>query len=106
MLQDLNISLNPVPTEQIVTQYNELRSDMVLLYELKQALDNYQFELQSLKHQYEAMHPGETFEIPDKMFETGTLLSNLGAGGTGGACSKLQGGGASSENIDVIGVTP
>jgi DNA methyltransferase 1-associated protein 1 (DMAP1). len=51
--------LNPIPTEEIVTHYNELRSDMVLLYELKQALDNYQFELQSLKHQYEAVHPGE-----------------------------------------------
>uniref|UniRef100_A0A8D9DTN3 DNA methyltransferase 1-associated protein 1 n=1 Tax=Cacopsylla melanoneura TaxID=428564 RepID=A0A8D9DTN3_9HEMI len=106
MLQDLNISLNPVPTEEIVTQYNDLRSDMVLLYELKQALDNYQFELQSLKHQFEAMHPGETFKIPDKMFETGALLSNLGAGGAGGAGPKLQGGGASTENIDVIGVTP
>ena len=32
---------------------------MVLLYELKAALANCEFELQSLRHQYEALNPGK-----------------------------------------------
>lgn len=99
MLGQLNISLTPMPTEEVVTSYNALRSDMVLLYELKQALDNYQFELQSLKHQYEALHPGETINIPERIFEPTSLLKNLGA-------VTAKAGATSSENIDVIGVTP
>ena len=42
-------------TEEICKHFNELRSDMVLLYELKMALANSEFELQTLKHQSEAL---------------------------------------------------
>lgn len=72
-LQELNIELNPMPTEEICLHFNELRSDMVLLYELKMALSNYEFELQTLRHQYEAFNPGKTLTIPLSLFgETGT----------------------------------
>lgn len=54
LLQELNIDLKPIPSEEICHEFNELRSDMVLLYELKTALANCEFELQTLKHQYEA----------------------------------------------------
>ena len=54
LLQELNIDLKPIPSEEICNEFNELRSDMVLLYELKTALANCEFELQTLKHQYEA----------------------------------------------------
>jgi len=47
--------LNPMPTKEMVTQYNELRQDIVLLYELKLALANCQYELQTLRHRYEAL---------------------------------------------------
>jgi hypothetical protein len=57
LLTELNIELRPIPTEEICNHFNELRSDMVLLYELKMALANCEFELQTLKHQYEAVHP-------------------------------------------------
>ncbi|RWS26055.1 hypothetical protein B4U80_03743 [Leptotrombidium deliense] len=64
LLLELNIELRPMPTEDICNHFNELRSDMVLLYELKQAISNCEYELQTLKHQYEALQPGKQLEIP------------------------------------------
>lgn len=49
----------PPPTEEICVSFNELRSDMVLLCELRTALSTCNFELESLKHQYEALCPGK-----------------------------------------------
>jgi len=49
------VELNPMPTKEMVTQYNELRQDIVLLYELKLALANCQYELQTLRHRYETL---------------------------------------------------
>ncbi|GAB6020248.1 DNA methyltransferase 1-associated protein 1 [Chamberlinius hualienensis] len=59
LLTELGIDLNPMPTDEICTHFNELRSDMVLLYELKLALANCEFELQTLRHQVEALHTGQ-----------------------------------------------
>lgn len=39
-----------MPTEEIVQHFNELRQDIVLLYELKLALANCEYELQTLGH--------------------------------------------------------
>lgn len=53
---------------------------MVLLYELKLALANCEFELQTLRHRYEALAPGK---LPSK--PTLTLGAALAAGeGIGG----------------------
>jgi DNA methyltransferase 1-associated protein 1 len=49
----------PIATEDICDQFNDLRSDMVLLYDLNQALSNCEFELQSLRHRFEAINPGK-----------------------------------------------
>ena len=51
--------MSPMPTEEISSQFNELRNDMLLLYELKMGLSSCEFELQTLKHQYEAVAPGK-----------------------------------------------
>lgn len=51
------------PTEEITTQFNELRSDIVLLYELKSALTTCEMEIHSLAHQSEAAN-GVKLEIP------------------------------------------
>lgn len=51
----VNPDLNPMPTEEIVQMFNELRSDLVLLYELKQAHSNCEYEQQMLRHRYEAL---------------------------------------------------
>ncbi|KAG5306128.1 DMAP1 protein, partial [Acromyrmex insinuator] len=64
MLNELRLELNPPPTEQICQQFNELRSDIVLHYELRSALSTCDYELQSLRHQYEALVPGKTLTIP------------------------------------------
>lgn len=55
MLSELGVDLNPMPTEEIVQMFNELRSDLVLLYELKQAFSNCEYELQMLRHRFEAL---------------------------------------------------
>ena len=49
------VELSPMPTKEMVSQYNELRQDIVLLYELKLALANCQYELQTLRHRYETL---------------------------------------------------
>nr|CAG4636210.1 EOG090X076S [Eubosmina coregoni]SVE69832.1 EOG090X076S [Eubosmina coregoni] len=64
MLTELGLELNPMPTEDVCTHFNELRSDLVLLYELKLGLSTCEYELQSLRHQYEALAPGKTLDIP------------------------------------------
>ncbi|MED6256139.1 hypothetical protein ATANTOWER_020567 [Ataeniobius toweri] len=75
----LVLDLNPMPTEEIVQMFNELRSDLVLLYELKQAHSNCEYEQQMLRHRYEAL------------LKAG---SGAGSGGTtgGGIAGVPQGG--------------
>nr|CAG4644828.1 EOG090X076S [Leptodora kindtii] len=70
MLTELGLEVNPMPTDEICQHFNELRSDLVLLYELKLGLSTCEYELQALRHQYEALAPGKTLDIPT------TLLSN------------------------------
>ncbi|KAK1340113.1 hypothetical protein QTO34_018677 [Cnephaeus nilssonii] len=52
---ELGVELSPTPTEELVHMFNELRSDLVLLYELKQACANCEYELQMLRHRHEAL---------------------------------------------------
>ena len=47
---------------------------MVLLYELKNALTNAEFELSSLKHQYEALVPGKSLSLPQQLLTSNTRL--------------------------------
>lgn len=51
------LELNPISTEEVCLNYNELRNEIVLLNELKAACNSSDFELQSLKHQYETLNP-------------------------------------------------
>uniref|UniRef100_U5ET58 DNA methyltransferase 1-associated protein 1 n=1 Tax=Corethrella appendiculata TaxID=1370023 RepID=U5ET58_9DIPT len=64
VLQEFKVDPNPPPIDEICTAFNELRSDMVLLCELRTALATCNFELESLKHQYEVLCPGKTLNIP------------------------------------------
>jgi len=94
-----------MPTEDVCTHFNELRSDLVLLYELKLGLSTCEYELQSLRHQYEALAPGKTLEIP------ALLLSNQAAASTSSSVDStlacIEDGSARpktlSEVIDVVG---
>lgn len=44
-----------VASEDIAAHFNELRSDILLLYECRMALASCQFELESLRHQYQTL---------------------------------------------------
>ena len=75
MLGEAGVDPAPAPSDKVCTEFNELRSDMVLLYELKNALATCDQELHSLKAQYENMCPGKTLEIPEKLRPpTSTIL--------------------------------
>ncbi|KAG8244044.1 DNA methyltransferase 1-associated protein 1 [Homalodisca vitripennis] len=78
--------------EDICNHFNELRSDMVLICELKSALSTCEFELQTLRHRYEAFNPGKTLVIPPSLFGDSQINSLDTSRKT-----------LSSENIDVIG---
>lgn len=70
LLDELAIEHRPIATESVCEQFNELRSDIVLLYELQQALTNCDYEFQTFKHRYESIAPGKNVEF-------GTLDSSL-----------------------------
>ncbi|XP_036410140.1 DNA methyltransferase 1-associated protein 1-like isoform X1 [Megalops cyprinoides] len=55
ILTEQGVDLNPIPTEEIAQMFNELRSDLVLLYQLKQAHESCAYEQQMLQHRYEAL---------------------------------------------------
>ena len=55
LIDELQLEQKPIATESICDHFNDLRSDMVLLYELHQALMNYEYELQTLRHRYESV---------------------------------------------------
>ena len=59
LLDELVIEHKPISTESVCEQFNELRSDIVLLYELQQALTNCDYEFQTLRHRYESIAPGK-----------------------------------------------
>lgn len=88
LLQELGVELNPTPSEEVAQHFNELRSDMVLLYELKLALATCEYELQTLRHQFEVL-------APDRAAATAaaTGAAALVASGGGGSVGSSIGGG-------------
>lgn len=63
-LVEFKVDPAPPPTEDICVAFNELRSDLVLLCELRAALNTCTCELESFKLQYETACPGKTLNIP------------------------------------------
>ena len=91
MVGELGLETQPPCTEEICAEFNEIRSvmnilirylchvtiprsDMVLLYELKNALTASEFELSSLQHQYEALVPGKSLSLPQQLMTSTTRL--------------------------------
>ncbi|KAF0764837.1 DNA methyltransferase 1-associated protein 1 [Aphis craccivora] len=74
-LESLKIKLNPIPTEEICQNYNDLRNEIVLLNELKAACSSSDFELQTLKHQYETLNPDGILKIDPQLLEEMASLS-------------------------------
>ncbi|XP_066548554.1 DNA methyltransferase 1-associated protein 1 isoform X1 [Amia ocellicauda] len=95
ILTEQAVDLNPMPTEEIVQMFNELRSDLVLVYELKQAHANCEYEQQMLRHRYEALLKAGGTSTP--------LGEGLGADGPlGGGTEDIKGEGK-DQIIDVVG---
>uniref|UniRef100_A0A6I8RLN6 DNA methyltransferase 1-associated protein 1 n=1 Tax=Xenopus tropicalis TaxID=8364 RepID=A0A6I8RLN6_XENTR len=96
MLTELGVDLNPMPTEEIVQMFNELRSDLVLLYELKQAFSSCEYELQMLRHRFEAL---------SKSGSTSTVLPGDGVAGESQAASGTEEVKSEAKDpiIDVVG---
>lgn len=83
ILQRLNVDMVQIPTEEIVVHFNELRSDIVLLYELKSMLAACDMEIQSTAHQFEALS-GQKLEIPAGLLtESSSLVQSFETGGPG-----------------------
>ncbi|XP_071952376.1 DNA methyltransferase 1-associated protein 1-like [Antedon mediterranea] len=105
-LDELGVPVYPMPTDDISVQYNELRSDVVLLYELKLAKANQDFELQTLRHRLEACSQGKDLgpELTE-LIQSTNLTTNL-AETTGG--DPLASGKKISEmiDVDVVSTTP
>ncbi|VDK17809.1 unnamed protein product [Anisakis simplex] len=66
VIEKLKLDLVPVGAEEIVVGYNEFRSSIVLLQELKHALQTAEYELESLRTRYNTLS-GKTFEIEPRM---------------------------------------
>ncbi|KAL4715342.1 hypothetical protein ACJJTC_015113 [Scirpophaga incertulas] len=77
-LRQMNIDVAPTPTEPVCKHFNELRSDLALILDLKNALGACEYELQSLRHQYEALNPGKTLTIPASICNTNEETKPLG----------------------------
>uniref|UniRef100_H2UFA2 DNA methyltransferase 1-associated protein 1 n=1 Tax=Takifugu rubripes TaxID=31033 RepID=H2UFA2_TAKRU len=90
ILMEQGVDLNPMPTEEIVQMFNELRSDLVLLYELKQAHSNCEYEQQMLRHRYEALLKASGGSGGVLGSGLATTIGELGAANSGGA--SLPGG--------------
>ncbi|KAL6728928.1 hypothetical protein Aduo_000030 [Ancylostoma duodenale] len=75
VLSKCKLDMNPMGTEAIVAAYNEFRSQIVLLQELKSTLQTAEFELETLRNRL-TEEGKEPFEIEPRM-----RISNVSEGG-------------------------
>ncbi|VDN04170.1 unnamed protein product [Thelazia callipaeda] len=66
VIEKLKLDLIPFGTSEIVKGYNEFRTRIVLLQELKHSLHSAEFELESLRTRYSTL-TGKTFDIEPRM---------------------------------------
>lgn len=74
MIQELGLDQFPMPTEGVCQSFNELRGDLLLLYELKINLANTDFEIQAIKNQLAAV--GKPELVPDDNTLASTTTTN------------------------------
>lgn len=60
--------------EEVCQRFNDLRSDLVLMYDLRTVLLNYVFELQTLKHQCESVMPDKVRRSDEQLSTTNYYL--------------------------------
>ncbi|RUS89692.1 hypothetical protein EGW08_002510 [Elysia chlorotica] len=117
VLEELGLEFNPMPTEEIVSSFNSLRQDIVLLYELKLAMATCQYEMQTLKHRHDQLVANRSGGVASsassvtqaKPSSLSSFLDDI----IGDPSIELGAGGASSPNkrkflvdtIDVVGTS-
>lgn len=89
ILQKLRVDLNHIPTEDVVQAFNDLRSDIVLLYELKSMLAACDMEIQSVLHQYEAITE-KKLDVPQELLQEQSMLVQSFETGGPGRTSQAQ----------------
>lgn len=77
VLDELGLEFNPMPTEEIVTSFNSLRQDIVLLYELKLAMATCQYEMQTLKHRHDQLVANRSGTAPSSHQTSQSKISSL-----------------------------
>ncbi|MFH4979983.1 hypothetical protein AB6A40_006692 [Gnathostoma spinigerum] len=75
VIDRLKLDPMPVGAEEIVLSYNEFRASVILLQELKHALQTAEYELESLRTRYTTA-TGETFEIEPRMRVSGSVMDS------------------------------
>jgi hypothetical protein len=116
LLDELHIEQRPIATEEICDQFNDLRSDIVLLYELQQALTNCEFELQSFRHRYEPILTAKNIDMglfestlppssdtADHPTKNSSLLGVVS--GVANNPNPTTGGDNNNNNMDSLGLT-
>lgn len=74
MLTELKIDQYPMPTETICQTFNELRGDLLLLYELKMSLESTKFEINSIRDQLKTIKPD--IEATETLTDQSTLSTS------------------------------
>ncbi|KAL3244921.1 hypothetical protein MRX96_018503 [Rhipicephalus microplus] len=93
---------------EVCQHFNELRSDMVLLYELKLALATSEYELQTLRHQFEVMAPERAAATAAATGVAALTSSSSGIGASIGSTIGVgvaEPGGSSSTEVPIRGIS-
>ncbi|UJR10597.1 hypothetical protein I4U23_014794 [Adineta vaga] len=67
VLKQCQLDRNPMATEEIVDEFNDLRSDIVLLFDLKNALNSAEYELQTSLHRLKSENGPVSVGIPSAL---------------------------------------
>ena len=64
VLKQCQLDRNPMACEEIVDEFNDLRSDIVLLFDLKNALNSAEYELQTSIHRLKSENGPTSATVP------------------------------------------
>lgn len=73
MLSHLELDQYPMPTESICQGFNELRGDLMLLYELKMGIEGTKFEINTINNQLKTIKP--ELVAPDPLADQSSISS-------------------------------
>jgi len=65
-LEQLGVELNPMACDEVNEQLNQLRADILLLYDLRTAFNTCQYELETMRQQY-VNTTGKDLDLPPEL---------------------------------------